>query len=52
MAQNGTGGVKKGEHGKADCTVIMKEADFVDLMTGKLNGQSAFMGGKLKIKGR
>jgi putative sterol carrier protein len=29
----------------------MKEKDFVDLMTGKINGQSAFMGGKLKIKG-
>jgi len=49
--KNGAGFVKKGEHGKADCTVIMKESDFVDLMTGKLNGQSAFMSGKLKIKG-
>ena len=29
----------------------MKENDFVDLMTGKLNGQSAFMSGKMKIKG-
>lgn len=29
----------------------MAEKDFVELMTGKLNGQSAFMSGKLKIKG-
>jgi len=49
--KNGSGSVKKGEQGKPDCTVIMKESDFVDLMTGKLNGQSAFMSGKLKIKG-
>ena len=42
--------MKEGE-GKADCSISMKEKDFVDLMTGKINGQSAFMGGKLKIKG-
>lgn len=49
--KNGAGSVKSGEHGKVDCTVQMAEKDFVDLMTGKLNGQSAFMSGKLKIKG-
>lgn len=43
--------MKQGEHGKVDCTVMMAEKDFVELMTGKLNGQSAFMSGKLKIKG-
>lgn len=49
--KNGGGSVKQGEHGKVDCTVLMAEKDFVELMTGKLNGQSAFMSGKLKIKG-
>jgi putative sterol carrier protein len=49
--KNGDGSVKQGEHGKVDCTVMMAEKDFVELMTGKLNGQSAFMSGKLKIKG-
>lgn len=32
-------------------TVTMKAADFLDLVAGKLNGQMAFMTGKLKIKG-
>ncbi|KAJ2350912.1 hypothetical protein IWW50_000574 [Coemansia erecta] len=31
--------------------LILKDADFVDLASGKLTGQSAFMGGKLKSKG-
>jgi alkyl sulfatase BDS1-like metallo-beta-lactamase superfamily hydrolase len=42
--------VKKGD-GEADCTINMKEEDFMALMQGKLDGQSAFMQGKLKIKG-
>lgn len=32
-------------------TVTMSAKDFVDLVAGKLNGQMAFMQGKLKIKG-
>lgn len=32
-------------------TIIMSASDFVDLVNGKLNGQMAFMQGKLKIKG-
>jgi putative sterol carrier protein len=35
----------------ADCVVAMKDADFVQLMSGKLNAQQAFMRGQLKIKG-
>ncbi len=35
----------------ADCTITMAEQDFVDLLTGKLNGQQAFTQGKLKIAG-
>ncbi|KAJ2557457.1 hypothetical protein EV175_001336 [Coemansia sp. RSA 1933] len=35
----------------AGVTLILKDADFVDLASGKLTGQSAFMGGKLKSKG-
>ena len=33
------------------CIVAMADKDFVDLVSGKLNGQMAFMTGKLKIKG-
>ncbi|KAJ2490690.1 hypothetical protein IWW37_002977 [Coemansia sp. RSA 2050] len=35
----------------AGATLILSDADFVDLASGKLTGQSAFMGGKLKSKG-
>jgi len=48
--KNGDGAVKEGT-GSADCTIGVSAADFVDLMTGKANGQQLFMGGKLKIKG-
>merc|ERR1719305_143436 len=36
----------KGEGAKPDCTIIMKDADFLSLAGGKLNGQTAFMQGK------
>ena len=50
--QNGAGAVKEcAADTKADCMLVMKEADFVLLMTGKLNAQQAFMKGQLKIKG-
>jgi putative sterol carrier protein len=49
--KNGSGSCKEDANGKGDCTIQMADADFVDLMTGKLDGQSAFMGGQLKIKG-
>ncbi|KAG7227263.1 hypothetical protein INR49_013884 [Caranx melampygus] len=36
---------------KADCTLSMSDGDLLDLMTGKLNPQTAFFKGKLKITG-
>jgi putative sterol carrier protein len=36
---------------KADIIISVADADFVSLASGKLNGQKAFMTGKLKIKG-
>jgi putative sterol carrier protein len=45
------GEVGEGENQNAKCTITMSDSDFVDLVSGKLNGQMAFMTGKLKIKG-
>ncbi|KXS14299.1 sterol-binding-like protein [Gonapodya prolifera JEL478] len=36
---------------KPDINIICDDATFVDLIDGKINGQSAFMSGKIKIKG-
>ena len=36
---------------KPCCTMLMSEAVFVDLFTGKMNAQKGFMQGKYKIKG-
>eukprot|EP01133_Synstelium_polycarpum_P002646 gene2646-3052_t len=49
--KNGAGCVKSGPPTKADCTITMKEEDFLALMTGKSNGQVLFGQGKLKIAG-
>ncbi|KAM6504444.1 SCP2 sterol-binding domain containing protein [Amanita muscaria] len=47
-----TGTVYKGNaKPKADVTLILSDATFVDLASGKLNGQRAYMAGQLKTKG-
>lgn len=43
--------VRSGTAEQPGCTITMVDNDFVDLVTGKLNGQMAFMSGKIKIKG-
>ncbi len=43
--------VKPGAAQSPNCTIIMDSADFVDLMTGQIDGMSAFMSGKLKVEG-
>lgn len=37
--------------GKADVTINLSDDTMMDLADGKLNGQKAFMSGKLKVKG-
>lgn len=39
------------EAGDADCTLKIGIGDFVDMAQGRLSGTTAFMTGRLKIKG-
>jgi len=43
--------IGEGEHENPSVTITCADQDFVDIKTGKLNGQMAFMTGKLKISG-
>jgi sterol carrier protein 2 len=49
--KNGNGSLKKGKEGKADATFALTDDDAVALFDKKLNPQTAFMQGKMKIKG-
>lgn len=43
--------VTEGEASSPNCTVIISEKDFIDILSGKLNGQMAFFTGRLKVAG-
>jgi 3-hydroxyacyl-CoA dehydrogenase/3a,7a,12a-trihydroxy-5b-cholest-24-enoyl-CoA hydratase len=47
----GAGSVKAGAHGKAGCTLMMSDADFLAMATGKADAMKLFSTGKLKITG-
>ncbi|XP_036112770.1 non-specific lipid-transfer protein isoform X1 [Molossus molossus] len=49
--KNGKGSVLPNSDKKADCTITMADSDLMALMTGKMNPQSAFFQGKLKVTG-
>lgn len=49
--KNAPGAVREGAPAKADCTIGIPDEEFVDLLTGKQNGQQLFMAGKLQISG-
>jgi len=43
--------VKQGKAASTNITISMTAQDYLDMVNGKLNGQMAFMTGKLKIAG-
>jgi putative sterol carrier protein len=47
MAESGTGQLPE----VANLTFLADSGDWVKIMTGQLDGMSAFMQGKLKVKG-
>ncbi len=49
--QDGKAAVAQGDVASPNCTVTVAENDFLDMVTGKLNGQMAFLTGKLKVAG-
>ena len=51
VIKDGTCTVNSGAAPAADLTVSMASGDWLDMIGGKLNGQMAFMSGKLKLKG-
>jgi putative sterol carrier protein len=51
IINNETCQVKEGPATSPNITISMTAQDYVDMTTGKLNGQVAFMSGKLRIAG-
>ena len=49
--KDGACSVGEGAHASPNMTMTMAASDYVDMISGKLNGQMAFMSGKLKIAG-
>jgi putative sterol carrier protein len=43
--------VKEGNHASPNISVKIADADFVDLINGKVSAVSAFMAGKIQFKG-
>lgn len=49
--KNETCEVKEGSHPSPNITISMAAPDYLDMVTGKANGQMLFMSGKLRIAG-
>jgi len=49
--KNGKGSVSNTATNNPDITITVKKEDFVEIFTGKVNPQQAFMQGKLKVSG-
>jgi NAD(P)-dependent dehydrogenase (short-subunit alcohol dehydrogenase family)/putative sterol carrier protein len=51
IVKDGKCNVSAGKVDNPTTTIVMDGSDFVDLITGKLDGMKAFSAGKLKVKG-
>ena len=51
VIKDGTCTVNTGAIANPSLTLTMSSQDWLDMTSGKLSGQMAFMGGKLKLKG-
>ncbi len=51
IIKDGACTVAEGAHASPNMTMTLAAQDYVDMINGKLNGQMAFMSGKLKIAG-
>lgn len=51
VIKDGACTVSEGSHASPNMTMTIAAQDYVDMISGKLNGQMAFMSGKLKIAG-
>lgn len=51
VIKDGACTVHEGEASDADVTLNMEDEDLKDMLTGELDGMSAFMSGKLKVDG-
>ena len=49
--KTGSGAVGKGTSAEADVTFSLSDADFLDVFEGRVSATSAFMSGKMKLKG-
>lgn len=49
--KDGACSVSEGKSASADIAVAIEDQDLVALMTGELNGMTAFMTGKLQVEG-
>jgi len=49
--KNETCDVKEGAHASPNITISMASQDYLDMVSGKANGQMLFMSGKLRIAG-
>jgi len=50
-AKGASPSVRVGAPDKADCTITIGDTDLLALASGKLSGMSAYMSGKMKLKG-